>query len=181
MYLADRAAAVNLAGALLGSGCLAMALLVAGTFYVYGTEHSGVDRRHPRSVFRGVRRHALSRQLRPSERFHQARTHAGPLASRGIARSYFAISVRKRVGDGRGVFGSITLAVTNNRFGGMAGVILIGGAWAPIYPLIAEKIGDSFSYYHPGLFNGISRWHSAGRCSLRARWACWPAFGESGR
>lgn len=35
LYINDRAAAVNLAGALLGGGCLAMALLVSGTFYVY--------------------------------------------------------------------------------------------------------------------------------------------------
>lgn len=33
-------------------------------------------------------------------------------------------------------FGSIVLAVTNNRFGGMAGVLLIGAAWTPIYPLV---------------------------------------------
>ena len=32
---------------------------------------------------------------------------------------------------------------------------LIGAGFATIYPLVAEKIGHRFTYYHPGLFNGI--------------------------
>ena len=35
LYQHDRAATVNLAGTLFGSGCLLMALMVAGTYYVY--------------------------------------------------------------------------------------------------------------------------------------------------
>jgi len=52
-------------------------------------------------------------------------------------------------------FGCLILAFTNNRFGAAAGVLFVGGGFAPIYPLVAEKIGDRFPYYHPGLYNGI--------------------------
>ena len=31
----------------------------------------------------------------------------------------------------------------------------MGGAFAPIYPLVVEKIGHRFPYYHPGFYNGI--------------------------
>lgn len=33
-------------------------------------------------------------------------------------------------------------------------IILIGSGFAPIYPLVAEKLDDRFSY-HPGFYNGI--------------------------
>jgi fucose permease len=52
-------------------------------------------------------------------------------------------------------FGCLVLAFTNNRFGAAAGILFIGGGFAPIYPLVAESIGDRFPYYHPGLYNGI--------------------------
>ncbi len=32
---------------------------------------------------------------------------------------------------------------------------MVGAGFATIYPLVAEKIGRRFTYYHPGLFNGI--------------------------
>ena len=31
----------------------------------------------------------------------------------------------------------------------------MGLAFAPIYPLVVEKIGHRFPYYHPGFYNGI--------------------------
>lgn len=52
-------------------------------------------------------------------------------------------------------FGCLILAFTNNRFGAAAGVLFVGSGFAPIYPLVAEKIGNRFPYYHPGLYNGI--------------------------
>ena len=51
--------------------------------------------------------------------------------------------------------GCIILMVTNNRFGAVAGILLIGAGFAPIYPLVVEKIGARFPSYHPGFFNGI--------------------------
>ena len=43
------------------------------------------------------------------------------------------------------------LLATDNRFGAISGILLLGGAFAPIYPLVVEKIGHRFPYYHPGL------------------------------
>jgi FHS family glucose/mannose:H+ symporter-like MFS transporter len=59
-------------------------------------------------------------------------------------------------------FGCLVLAFTNNRFGAAAGILFVGSGFAPIYPLVAEKIGDSFPYYHPGLYNGIFSFAMAG-------------------
>jgi FHS family glucose/mannose:H+ symporter-like MFS transporter len=53
------------------------------------------------------------------------------------------------------MFGCIVLGATNNKFGAITGVLLVGGAFAPIYPLVVEKIGHRFPYYHPGFYNGI--------------------------
>jgi FHS family glucose/mannose:H+ symporter-like MFS transporter len=53
------------------------------------------------------------------------------------------------------MFGCIILSATDNRFGAITGVLLVGGAFAPIYPLLTEKIGHRFPYYHPGFYNGI--------------------------
>ena len=53
------------------------------------------------------------------------------------------------------MFGCLILSVTNNRFGAMMAILLIGAGFAPIYPLVVERIGDRFPYYHPGFYNGI--------------------------
>ena len=53
------------------------------------------------------------------------------------------------------MFGCIILGATNNKFGALTGVLLVGLAFAPIYPLVVEKIGHRFPYYHPGFYNGI--------------------------
>ena len=53
------------------------------------------------------------------------------------------------------MFGCIILGATDNKFGAITGVLLVGGAFAPIYPLVVEKIGHRFPYYHPGFYNGI--------------------------
>jgi FHS family glucose/mannose:H+ symporter-like MFS transporter len=72
-------------------------------------------------------------------------------------------AILRRVGHGRlllvsasaAAFGCILLFFTNNLFGATVSVLLIGFGYAAIYPLVAEKIGRRFTYYHPGLFNGI--------------------------
>lgn len=44
---------------------------------------------------------------------------------------------------------------TGSRSGVIAGVLLLGAGFASIYPLVAEKIGRRFSYFHPVFFSGI--------------------------
>jgi MFS transporter, FHS family, glucose/mannose:H+ symporter len=53
------------------------------------------------------------------------------------------------------LLGCVILIVTNNRFGAVSGILLLAAAFAPIYPLVVEKIGRRFPYYHPGFYNGI--------------------------
>ena len=53
------------------------------------------------------------------------------------------------------IFGCLILSATNNLFGAVTGILLLGGGFASIYPLVVEKIGHRFPYYHPGFFNGI--------------------------
>jgi len=74
-----------------------------------------------------------------------------------------ALAVLQRISHGRvllsssaaAMFGCILLLSTDNQFGAIIGILMIGAGFAPIYPLVAEKIGHRFTYYHPGLFNGI--------------------------
>jgi FHS family glucose/mannose:H+ symporter-like MFS transporter len=60
------------------------------------------------------------------------------------------------------VFACLILIKTDNQFGAVTGVLLLGGAFAPIYPLVVEKIGNRFADYHPGLYNGIFSFAIAG-------------------
>jgi fucose permease len=53
------------------------------------------------------------------------------------------------------MFGCFILISTNNRFGAVSGIFFIGAGFAPIFPLMIEKIGFRFPTYHPALFNGI--------------------------
>jgi FHS family glucose/mannose:H+ symporter-like MFS transporter len=53
------------------------------------------------------------------------------------------------------MFACMILLATDNGFGAVSGVLLLGAAFAPIYPLVVEKIGHRFPYYHPGFYNGI--------------------------
>src|SRR5260370_8644340 len=53
------------------------------------------------------------------------------------------------------MLGCIILAFTDNLFGASSGVLLLGLGFASIYPLVVERMGKKFPYYHPGLFNGI--------------------------
>lgn len=53
------------------------------------------------------------------------------------------------------ILGCLILTSTNNGFGAVSSVLLIGFGYAPIYPLVVERIGDHFPSYHPGFYNGI--------------------------
>jgi fucose permease len=60
------------------------------------------------------------------------------------------------------IFGCVVMLSTESRFGAVCGILLLGGAFAPIYPLLVEKIGGRFPYYHPGFYNGIFSFAIAG-------------------
>ncbi|MGH9592797.1 MAG: MFS transporter, partial [Bryobacteraceae bacterium] len=60
------------------------------------------------------------------------------------------------------IFGCVVLSATNNQFGAISGVLMVGFAFAPIYPLVVEKIGHRFPYYHPGFYNGVFSFAMAG-------------------
>jgi FHS family glucose/mannose:H+ symporter-like MFS transporter len=60
------------------------------------------------------------------------------------------------------VFACTVLLATDNRFGAVAGILLLGAAFAPIYPLMVERIGHRFPYFHPGFYNGIFSFALAG-------------------
>ncbi len=49
------------------------------------------------------------------------------------------------------MLGCVLLMATDNRSGAIIGILLVGGSFAPIYPLVVEKIGNRFPYYHPGI------------------------------
>jgi hypothetical protein len=53
------------------------------------------------------------------------------------------------------LFGCIVLTFTDNLFGAVLGTLLVGMGFAPVYPLVVEKIGNRFPHYHPGFVNGI--------------------------
>jgi hypothetical protein len=53
------------------------------------------------------------------------------------------------------LFGCIILVSTNNTFGATTAVLLTGGGFAMISPLVIERVGSRFPYFHPGFFNGI--------------------------
>ena len=53
------------------------------------------------------------------------------------------------------MFACLVLLSTDNQFGAISGVILLGISFAPVYPLVVERIGQRFPDYHPGFYNGI--------------------------
>ncbi len=52
------------------------------------------------------------------------------------------------------MLGYLLLSLTNSMTGAWIAVVIVGGGFAPIYPLISETLDDRFSY-HPGFYNGI--------------------------
>ena len=53
------------------------------------------------------------------------------------------------------MFACLVLTFTNNVFGAITGAVLAAAGFAMILPLVAEKTGDRFPYFHPGFFSGI--------------------------
>lgn len=58
--------------------------------------------------------------------------------------------------------GCLLLVLTDNLLGAITGILFVGGGFAPIYPLVSEKIGHRFPYYHPGLFQSVFSFALAG-------------------
>jgi fucose permease len=93
------------------------------------------------------------------------------LVGRGVAQALLP-----RVGHGKlltgssmsALLGCLILASTNNRLGGWTAILLVGGGFAMIYPLVVEKIGHRFPDYHPGFFNGLMSYGIGG--GLLAPW-----------
>jgi FHS family glucose/mannose:H+ symporter-like MFS transporter len=82
------------------------------------------------------------------------------------------------------MLGCVILTATDNRFGAISGILLLGGSFAPIYPLVVEKIGRRFPYFHPGYYNGIFSVAIAGGllapCTLgyfASQWGVWVVMG----
>jgi FHS family glucose/mannose:H+ symporter-like MFS transporter len=209
-YGREPARTVILGGIYYGLGCLAVTLLVAGTFYAYTVPvililmavvpalYAGLYVRTPiapepsdnpaniREVLRDFR--SLGAILFALLLFCQfgnewsiagwlplflvRRLGMSPPASLWLLAIYWAallvgrvaaVAVLPKVRHGRllagsvlaALFGCLLLASTNNQFGAASGVLLLGGGFASIYPLVAEKIGRRFPYYHPVFFSGI--------------------------
>jgi FHS family glucose/mannose:H+ symporter-like MFS transporter len=210
VYRHDPAATVNLAGILFGMGCLTVALLISGAFYIYTapaiqawiavipalfgwwylktrfTEHPVPPHPSPQAIFRELRTPGvvllsllLFFQLGNEwaiagwlALFLSQRLGISPATSLWMLALYWlallvgraaAQWVLPRMRHGRlllgtvaaSVFGCVILAATNNRFGAIAGILMVGGAFAPVYPLVVEKIGRRYPDYHPGFYNGI--------------------------
>lgn len=53
------------------------------------------------------------------------------------------------------LLGTVVLASTNNGFGAVMGVVFAGAGFAPVFPLVARKIGYRFREYQASVFNGL--------------------------
>ena len=210
LYKHDRAATVNLAGAMFGFGCVLTALLVAGTYYVYTVPSILVLFALVPGFYAGIcakaslRGEAVSNSTPVAQLVRDFRNPGAVLFSLllffqfgnewsiagwlplflirrlGIspedsllmlALFWLALLVGriasqvilKRMSHGllllssivSALLGTIVLASTNNRFGAVMGILFVGAGYASIYPLVVEKIGHRFPYYHPGFYNGI--------------------------
>ena len=51
--------------------------------------------------------------------------------------------------------GCVILIATNNLFGAVVAVTLIGLGFAMVYPLVSEMTGSRFPNYHPAFFSGL--------------------------
>jgi FHS family glucose/mannose:H+ symporter-like MFS transporter len=210
MYRHDPVATINVAGMLFGLGCLTMALLVSGIYYIYSaaaiqvwiavipalagwaywkTEFPPAEEHHPHNIpavvaelrtpaavllslllfFQLGNEWAIAGWL---SLYLSQRLGMSPESSLLLLALYwFALLIGRaasqwilpRVAHSKmltgsvvaAIFGCIILLFTNNRFGAVTGILLVGGAFAPIYPLVVEKIGSRFPQYQPGHYNGI--------------------------
>jgi fucose permease len=225
MYRHDPAATVNLAGILFGLGCLVVALLVSGTFYVYTAptilvwiavipalagwayvrtpfapqpvpHHPSpkailAELRSPEAVlfslllfFQFGNEWAIAGwlplflthrlEMNPATAIELLALYWFALMTGRIAAQWALAHVRHSRLLGlcvlSSIFGCLVLLSTDNQFGAVTGILLLGGSFAPVYPLVVEKIGGRFPYYHPGFYNGIFSFAIAGGllapCSL---------------
>lgn len=217
MYKHDPAATVNLAGMLFGLGCLFVAVLISGTFYMYSAAAlqawiavipAGFGWFYVKSPFSPlpVPHHPPARAIFSELKspaavllalllffqlgnewalagwltvFLTQRLGISPASSLMMLALYWAALligrvvaqwVLPRVRHGRllmmsvgaSMLGCVILLLTDNRFGAILGILLVGAAFAPIYPLVVEKIGHRFPYFHPGFYNGIFSFALAG-------------------
>jgi MFS transporter, FHS family, glucose/mannose:H+ symporter len=209
-YRSDPARTVILGGIFYGLGCLAVTLLVAGTFYVYRVASLMVLMAVVPGLFAGLYARTTLGESAPAaqptvrQAFHDFRSLGAvlfalllffqfgnewsiagwlplflvrrlgisPPASLWLLALYWfallagrlaAVRLLPAMRHGRllgasvlaALSGCLILALTNNRFGAAAGVLLLGCGFAAIYPLVAERIGRRFPYYHPVFFSGI--------------------------
>jgi len=209
-YGREPARTVILGGIYYGLGCLAVTLLVAGTFYAYTVPVILVLMAIVPGAFAGLyaRTQIVGQPFAAPADFRQVlrdfrslgailfalllffqfgnewsiagwlplflvrRLGMSPPASLWLLSVYWAallvgrvavVAVLPRMRHGRllaasvlaAMLGCLLLASTNNQFGSATGVLLLGGGFASIYPLVAEKIGRRFPYYHPVFFSGI--------------------------
>jgi hypothetical protein len=212
-YSREPVRAVALGGIYYGLGCLAVTLLVAGTFYAYTVpvililmalapgifacvyartavaEKAAVVHADMPQVLRDFRSFgAMLFALLLFFQFGNEWSIAGwlplflvrrlgmsPPASLWLLALYWAALLVGRVAAvailpkvrhslllGSSVlaalFGCLLLSRASwsgSQSGVIAGVLLLGAGFASIYPLVAEKIGRRFPYYHPVFFSGI--------------------------
>ncbi len=210
IYRHEPSATVNLAGASFGLGCVLVAILVAGTFYVYTVASILIFialipgffiPAYARSSFpRELSRLRFSWKQRSSDfrstsavlfslllffQFGNEWAIAGwlplflihrlgisPETSLMLLALYWlallvgrtaVLAVMPALHHGKLLMASVMAAVlgctflisTNNRFGAVMGILLVGGGFASVYPLVVEKIGRRFPDYDAGVFNGI--------------------------
>ena len=209
-YQNDSAATINLGGVYFGLGCLASALLLAGTFYLYSVSaililvsvvpgffavyYSQRYRSSPERVTQPPAKDVFRDFLTPGAVmfslllfFHSGNEWAlagwlpiylirrlglSPQGALWTLAIYWlalligrvvAVYLLTRVRHSRmllssaasALFGCLLLTLTTNRLGATVGVLFCGAGFAVIYPLVVEKIGRRFPYYHPGIFNSI--------------------------
>jgi FHS family glucose/mannose:H+ symporter-like MFS transporter len=210
LYRHDRAATLNVAGAMFGLGCLITALLVAGTYFVYTVPSILIlfallpgfyaviwakakispypmmhqlpitqvlrDFRNPGAILFSlvlffqfgnewsmagwlplflIRRLGIS----PADSLLMlallwAALLVGRIASQVVLKKMNHVLLML-ISIVSALLGTIVLASTNNVFGAVMGILFVGTGFASIYPLVVEKIGNRFPYYHPGFYNGI--------------------------
>ena len=210
IYARDTIRAIALGGICYGVGCLAVTLLVAGTFYAYTVPVILILMALAPAIFGGVYARMNVRDepvptpadIRQTLRdfrslgailfalllffqfgnewslagwlplFLVRRLGISPPASLGMLALFWiallvgrvaAVAILPKVPHGRllgvsvlaALFGCLVLEMTNNLFGAGTGILLLGGGFASIYPLVAEKIGRRFPYYSPVVFSGI--------------------------
>jgi FHS family glucose/mannose:H+ symporter-like MFS transporter len=209
-YQNDPAATINLGGVYFGLGCLASALLLAGTFYLYSVSTillliaiipaffaifyrqqyratlDVVTQPPAKDVFRdfltpGAVMFSLLLFFQSGNEWALAgwlpiylirRLGLNPESALWtLAIYWFALLIGRvvsvyllsRIRHSRllltsaasALFGCVLLMLTANRLGATVGVLFCGAGFAIIYPLVVEKIGRRFPYYHPGIFNSI--------------------------